>query len=587
MKKFLKKRKKLLISIAVILIAVIAVSFVNASNNKKAAAEAGKLTADEVSVIEQKDLVSSISATGVVESVESKMITSTLNGVKIDQIMVEVGDYVSIDEIIGTFQSENIETNLADAKANLYATNKRSNIDVSSAERNLQEAEDSRDISAERNSVDVADAWVSYQAALVAYNPYAVAYTKAKANTAASKTLMDASLARLNGYNAAATTAENSYDTTLSALPGLLVGTYDFSDLSGVTSVALSGKTSANYTVSGGDASIIDSNLNTLRTHQTEYNSNTASAVSENTAYTGYQTTYASMQVAESTAKAPYDSTLATANAKLSAYTQLARAQADSTRNNESTISARESSLESSNINANIAGLSYEQQVAQYEEQLEGCTIKSPISGIVTAVNVEAGDTYSGGALITIEDNSAYVIATEIDEFNISKITLGQKVIIKTNATGDIEMAGKVISIAPRATQSATSSSVTYTVKISLDTANEDIRIDMTAKLSIILSSKENVLAVPFDAVQTDEDGKKFVNVYVEDASGTDTKNNSEPIDRTKGNKIYVTTGIENDYYIEIISDELTVGMQVLMPVTENTDSISDRLMNQGPMGGF
>lgn len=585
MKNFLKKRKKLIVGVAVILILVLAGSIASASKREQMISEANKLSADEVSIIEQKNLVSSISATGVVESVESKAITSTLTGVKLDQMLVEVGDYVSIGEIVGTFHSEDIETNLANAKANLYASVGKADIDVSSAERNLQEAEESRDISAERNNKDVSDAWVAYQASLVAYNPYAVAYTDAKANTAASKTIRDASLALLNSYNAAAVTAENNYDVKLVELPGLLVGTYDFSDLAGVSSVALIGRTGSYYTTVAPDEGIIDATLDALRTYQTDYNTNIASAATANATYTTDQADYTAKQAVESAAKVPFDTALTTVNTKFSTYTQLVRTAADSVRSSESTISSRESTLDASSISANIASLSYEQQVDQYEEQLEGCTIISQISGIVTEVNIDSGDTYSGGTIVTIENNSAYVVATEIDEFYISKIMLGQQVIVKTNATGETEMAGTVISIAPRATVNATSSNVTYTVKISLDSENEDIRLDMTAKLSVILSSKENVLAVPYDAVQTDEDGKTFVNIIEEDAN--EIKNDSETLSRTDGKNVYVTTGIENDYYIEIISDELTAGMQVLMPTMESADSITDMLTTQGPMGGF
>ena len=53
--------------------------------------------------------------------------------------------------------------------------------------------------------------------------------------------------------------------------------------------------------------------------------------------------------------------------------------------------------------------------------------------------------------------------------------------------------------------------------------------------------------------------------------------------------KIYVEKGIESDYYIEIISDEITEGMEVVVPKTEgeNGGNIQMMMMNRGPMGGF
>lgn len=70
--------------------------------------------------------------------------------------------------------------------------------------------------------------------------------------------------------------------------------------------------------------------------------------------------------------------------------------------------------------------------------------LKAPISGVITAVNAKAGDTYNGGALFTIEDVSAYEVSAEIDEYDIGKIREGQTVVIKTNGTGDEELKGTV-----------------------------------------------------------------------------------------------------------------------------------------------
>ena len=53
--------------------------------------------------------------------------------------------------------------------------------------------------------------------------------------------------------------------------------------------------------------------------------------------------------------------------------------------------------------------------------------------------------------------------------------------------------------------------------------------------------------------------------------------------------RIYVEKGIESDYYIEIISNEITEGMEIVVPKTEaeNGGNIQMMMMRQGPMGGF
>ena len=61
----------------------------------------------------------------------------------------------------------------------------------------------------------------------------------------------------------------------------------------------------------------------------------------------------------------------------------------------------------------------------------------------MTAVNVEVGDTYNGNVIAVIDNVDSFDI-TEIDEYDINRIAVGQEVIIKTNATGDEELSGVV-----------------------------------------------------------------------------------------------------------------------------------------------
>ena len=53
--------------------------------------------------------------------------------------------------------------------------------------------------------------------------------------------------------------------------------------------------------------------------------------------------------------------------------------------------------------------------------------------------------------------------------------------------------------------------------------------------------------------------------------------------------KIYVEKGIESDYYIEIISNEIREGMEIVVPKSDNQGgfNLQDLMQQQGPMGGF
>lgn len=259
-----------------------------------------------------------------------------------------------------------------------------------------------------------------------------------------------------------------------------------------------------------------------------------------------------------------------------------------------------------------VSGMSDKQKIREYEKQIAACTVKAPMSGVITTVSVEEGNSYSGDAIVVIEDNSSYEVTAQIDEYDIGKIQVGQETVIKTNGTGDAEFHGEVKEIAPRATTGGSGSDVTYKVDISLDAPVGELKMDMTAKLNIVLNRAENVLTVPSDALQEDGDGSSYIEILrsdtavsgnqVEtaadrkesDAAAEPGQKQSKPDSMTAGDKgqmpqtekITVQKGVESDYYVEIISDRIEEGMQVVLPVSDNQDA-QDMMQQMGPMGGF
>jgi len=193
----------------------------------------------------------------------------------------------------------------------------------------------------------------------------------------------------------------------------------------------------------------------------------------------------------------------------------------------EEALKARESGIESAKntykkTTINLDTTAQKNQVELYEDQLAEGIVKAPISGIVTAVNFDVGDSYmQGSPIVTIQDCSAFEVEAYIGEYDISDIVKGQRVLIKTDATGDVELEGTVVFVSPTATASMTGGDVTYLIRISVDTPNERLRLDMSASLSIIIEHHENALTVPYNAVQEDELGNTYVETMEEDGTTT------------------------------------------------------------------
>lgn len=627
MKEKLTKHKKLVILLVVVIVIAGLGMLVTNNMKKKKEMLMQSFNQTETAFLEKRTLVSSVSATGTVQSVDSKEVSVALSNVEVESIQVAVGDIVEEGDVICIFDSEDIEQNLADAKASLNSTTGKSEIDVSSAERSLAEAETTRNIEAERADQNVADAWNDYlesvtdleeaeddwDEAIATRNEKKGEYEYRQQRLEDAKTKMEnakASSGQSGTYETAFTDAfkalENAVknDLDITAKDGTMDRIY-------LTSPELQNMTAESaFTFSGNDTATktqeINTHLDSLKSLQTQYQNSVSADAAYQQALSEYQsleqevaswkTKYEAAEKEVSSYESAYEQAESATDSKLDAYDQQVENQEDSTRNNASTVASRTDNLSTARYNASVSGASDKQKVKDYEEQLSRCTVTAPMGGVVTAVNLEEGDLYNGTAIVTIEDTSAYEISTEIDEYEIGKIKEGQKVVIKTNGTGDEELDGTVRSIAPRATVGGTE--VTYEVIVSIDTPNELLRMDMTAKLSIILENKENVLTVPYEAVQEAEDGTYYIEVLREEKSiqpeaGTEQAEapgmaEENAFREGKTERITVEKGIESDYYIEVIGDSLTEGMEVIVPKA-STDGMSfqEMISNRGPMGGF
>jgi multidrug efflux pump subunit AcrA (membrane-fusion protein) len=302
-------------------------------------------------------------------------------------------------------------------------------------------------------------------------------------------------------------------------------------------------------------------------------------------------------------------------------------------RQNKSSVTQAKTSLENARSNASKSIKEAQNQVDEAQDAIDNCGITAPISGVVTAVNAQAGDTYTGGTLVQIDDTSAYTITTSVDEYDISSVEVGQRVVILTEATDDDELEGKITFVAPSTDSTSdttssesggqaggSSSSSGYEVKIKVKSQDDRLKMGLTAKCSIILDEVTDVYAVPYDAVSENPDGSYYITVLDTDATSQDTKEetkqdassenqqmpggddgqNSKGDKKGKGDseemqaatrQITVTKGMETDYYAEISGDDLEEGLQVVVPTdateSSSSDSNSDSTMGFGNMGGM
>lgn len=197
---------------------------------------------------------------------------------------------------------------------------------------------------------------------------------------------------------------------------------------------------------------------------------------------------------------------------------------------------------------------STQNQLDKLKEKIDKCTVKATTSGIVTSIDVAEGSFPSASSIMTIEDTSQLRIKVTVNESDILNVHEGQKAVITTTATGDKEFIGsvdRVVNIFSGQLKDAFTGEATgggYSAEIKIDASDSELLIGMSAKVKIILDEKPDVIAVPYDAIIEDDNGKH--SVFIADgAPGSYT-----------AKKVDVETGMEANYYTEITSGPLKEG---------------------------
>lgn len=509
---FVKKHKVLTVLLVVILITAIAAGVIWQGRSKKPQMQ--PLTI-ETAQIEKMDLTNSVSVTGTLATANGKTASTTLKDIKVTKVYVEVGDEVQEGDIICTFDSSDIEKSLADAKNN-YAVNQQL-----SALDNYETQYQDTISNAEDTLQDARDTRDAYK------NVY---HNSQKAEEEA--------LENLN-------TVKGQYDMTV------LKSAYD--SASGALKTALE----AELTAKGSADQILDLD--------SYLGANTTIPDSCKSAYTTYSEAKKAYETAEkaiSDAEAAYEQAK---NNTSQAYNTYEQAQSEKDKVQEqydSTLEEAEKTYQKAKLQDQLVSdddaLS---KIEDYEEQLSDCTVYASMSGTITALNVEEDNVFEGGTIYEIQDVHNFIVDATVDEYDVVNLEKGQTAYVKTDSLGNEELEGEVTYVAPAGTTGQTmgsnSGTASYEIQITLNEPQEKLRAGMTASVSIALEESKDALAVPYDCVQTNANGDSVI--YVDD--------NGEK------KEVQVTTGIETDYYTEVISDEISEGMTVYLstPLQQST----------------
>ena len=252
--------------------------------------------------------------------------------------------------------------------------------------------------------------------------------------------------------------------------------------------------------------------------------------------------------------------------------------------------------METTNSSYASALSSYNQAKArliQDEDALQKLKLVAPQDGTITYLTGEVGDLAQGGmfnpqVLIKLSDLSRMEVLVNVNENDITDVSLNDYALVEVDAYQDRKFKGVVKEVAYAASTSSGGSQqqvTNFQVKVQMLEVADGMRPGMSAAVDIITENREQVLTIPIQSLTSPrqapdgESKKKSSNFSVSVESGNEKRqwgNRSQQSGNkgrnvvfvVKGNTVeqrFVETGIVGDVDYEIISgleegEEIVVG---------------------------
>ena len=215
---------------------------------------------------------------------------------------------------------------------------------------------------------------------------------------------------------------------------------------------------------------------------------------------------------------------------------------------------------------------------------LDDTVVKSPINGTVISRPVEVGQVISsptsafgeGSILMTMADLSKVRVRALVDEIDVGKVALGQRVSIKVAAYRDKEFIGTVAKIEPMAyvQQNVT----TFPVLIDINNEDNLLLIGMNTDVEIQILKKDVTLSIPTMSLRTRKDiytaaavlniDKDVIDKFLIDKVEGENFNRFIVIKDSKNGPYlsWVKVGISDLYNVEVIEGLSTGDTVYILP---------------------
>jgi HlyD family secretion protein len=258
-------------------------------------------------------------------------------------------------------------------------------------------------------------------------------------------------------------------------------------------------------------------------------------------------------------------------------------------------------------IGANYGLAQTEASVKEAQGNLDKTTIYSPVDGVISKLAIQKGERvlgtqqFAGTEIMTLSDLNQLDVNVDVNENDINRITLGDSSKIQVDAFLGKTFTGTVIEIGSAANVVGTTADqvTNFTVKVRIDpksyidllnktaTNPSPFRPGLTATVDIETNHTRS-LAVPIQSVTT-RDAPKPAAPGAPPKSDGDVDNSKPKItplskeyvfvySAGKVKQVLVTTGIQDDSYIQILSGLKGDEEVVSAPYTAISKTLNDKM---------
>lgn len=247
-----------------------------------------------------------------------------------------------------------------------------------------------------------------------------------------------------------------------------------------------------------------------------------------------------------------------------------------------------------------------EASLDQERDRLGKTTIRAPMSGRITRLNVERGETAivgtmnnPGSLLLTVADLSVMEAVIEVDETDVPDIVIGDSAYVEIDAFPNRRFVGTVTeignsSIVPLnpATSGGSAQAIDFEVRIELREPPEGIRPDLSATADVITATRDQVPSIPITALtlMDADEYEEIPNENLPSAPGFDAARDIEGVFVVEGDIVRfrpVEIGIAGENYFEVVSG-IELGTTVVSGSFQAIRELSDgsRIRIDGPGSG-